>query len=46
LLADPAACRRMGAAARAAAEHEYAWEFLAARLEPFYTEVRERARHA
>lgn len=36
LLQDPEACARMGRAARQAAEADYSWEFLAARLEAFY----------
>jgi len=39
LLTNPEACRAKGQAARAAAEKEYSWEFLALRLEKFYQQI-------
>jgi glycosyltransferase involved in cell wall biosynthesis len=39
LLQDTESCRKMGQAARAAAEQRYSWEYLAAGLEKFYAKV-------
>ncbi|NTV53512.1 MAG: glycosyltransferase family 4 protein, partial [Candidatus Firestonebacteria bacterium] len=42
LAADAQACKRMGQAARAAAEARYSWEFFADKLHFFYQRVLER----
>ncbi len=44
LLQAPEICRKMGQAARAAAEQRYSWEYLAAGLEKFYEKVMAGAR--